>query len=123
MGNKNSLIVQLLRYTYGVVPIVAGLDKFKNILTDWSHYLGFGFVNLLPFDGSTFMKIVGLIEIIAGILVLIRPKIGSLVVMAWLIGIALTLIFSLRFLDIAVRDLVMAVGAFALYKLSNDKPL
>jgi len=123
MKNNNALIIQLLKYTYGLVPIVAGLDKFTNILTDWSQYLGMGLTNLLPLDGSTFMKVVGLIEIVAGVLVLIRPKIGSLVVMAWLIGIALTLLISGQYLDVAVRDLVMAVGAFALYYLLMDKPV
>ncbi|NMH86654.1 hypothetical protein [Flavivirga algicola] len=113
-------VKDLLKYTYGFVPIVAGLDKFTNILTDWSQYLGLGLQNILPFDASTFMMIVGIIEIIAGILVLVKTKIGAIIVTAWLVLIALTLIFSGHYFDVAVRDLVMAIGAFALYKILKD---
>jgi len=118
--SKTALQVhQVLKYTYGLVPIVAGLDKFTNFLTNWKDYLSESLISMLPFTPATFMSIVGIIEIIAGVLVLLRPKIGAWVVMAWLILIALTLIFSGRYFDVAVRDLVMAVGAFALAKLSN----
>lgn len=65
-----------LRFTYGLVPIVAGLDKFTNLLTNWSDYLGNN-RSMLPLDAMTFMKIVGVIEIVAGILVLVRPLIGA----------------------------------------------
>ena len=74
---------------------------------------------MLPFDAGTFMHIVGIIEIVAGILVLIQPRIGGYVVMAWLTLIALTLIFGGHYFDVAVRDLVMAIGAFCLAKLSS----
>jgi hypothetical protein len=107
----------VLKYTYSLVPIVAGLDKFTNILTDWKHYVSAGLVNILPFDIVTFMSIVGVIEIIAGILVFFRPKIGGYVVMGWLLAIALTLVFGGHFIDVAVRDIVMAIGAFVLAKL------
>ncbi len=110
---------EVLKYTYGFVPIVAGFDKFTNLITNWKDYLGEPVTNMLPFSATTFMLIVGIIEIAAGLLVLLRPKIGAWVVMAWLILIAFTLIFSGRFFDVAVRDLVMAVGAFALVKLSG----
>ena len=119
MENNAALVTKILKYTYGIVPIVAGLDKFTNLLADWSQYLSSGLVNIMPFEGNTLMIIVGVIEIAAGILVFLRPKLGALVVMAWLIVIALTLLFSGHFLDVAVRDLVMAVGAFSLYKLSQ----
>lgn len=111
-------IQQLLRYTYGLVPIVAGLDKFTNLLTDWKDYLAPSIANSLPFSASTFMAIVGIIEIIAGVIVLIRPRIGGFIVMAWLIAIALNLLISGRYYDVAVRDLVMAIGAFSLATLS-----
>ena len=107
----------LLKYTYGLVPIVAGLDKFTNILTDWGQYAA-GMAGMLPFDVGTFMMIVGIIEIVAGILVLTKTKLGALVVAGWLTAIALVLIFSGSYLDIAVRDLVMAIGAYTLSKLS-----
>ena len=111
-------VQKLLKYTYGLVPIVAGLDKFTNILTDWKGYLSPAMVNMIPFSAATFMIIVGVIEIIAGILVLVRPHIGAFVVMAWLIAIAIVLISGVHAYDIAVRDLVMAIGAYSLGKLS-----
>jgi len=120
MKSNNLIVEKLLYYTFGIVPIVAGLDKFTNILTDWTQYLSSGMVDMLPFEASTFMIVVGIIEIIAGVLVLMRPIIGSYVVMAWLILIALTLIFSGSFLDVAVRDLVMAIAAFSLAQLSSS---
>ena len=113
-------IQNTLRLTYGIVPIVAGLDKFTNLLTNWSDYLSSGMKSMLPFDALVFMKIVGIIEIAAGLLVLLRPLIGAYLVMAWLILIALELIIGGHFLDVAVRDLVMAVGAFGLSQLTKD---
>jgi hypothetical protein len=113
-------VQRLMRYTYGLVPIVAGLDKFTNLLTDWKNYIAPSINSALPFSASTFMAIVGVIEI-AGIIVLIRPRVGGYIVMAWLIAIALNLLISGHYYDVAVRDLVMAVGAFSLAKLSVVK--
>jgi uncharacterized membrane protein YphA (DoxX/SURF4 family) len=107
-----------LKLTYGFVPIVAGLDKFTNLLTNWADYLGKN-ASMLPMDAPTFMKIAGIIEIIAGILVLVKPKIGGYVVMAWLICIALQLIVGTHYYDVAVRDIVMAIGAFTLAQLTT----
>lgn len=107
----------VLKFTYGIVPIVAGLDKFLNLLADWGQYAE-GLSGMLPMEIGTFMMIVGVIEIVAGFLVLAKPKTGALVVTAWLIAIALVLISSGKFLDVAVRDLVMAVGSYSLFKLS-----
>ena len=116
---QNAQNVQgILKYTYGLVPVVAGLDKFTNLLTRWEDYLSPGIVKMLPFSAGTFMHIVGIIEIVAGILVLFQPRIGGYVVMAWLTLIALTLIFGGHYFDVAVRDLVMAIGAYCLAKLS-----
>ncbi|HEY0750151.1 MAG TPA: hypothetical protein VGD26_03285 [Chitinophagaceae bacterium] len=119
LNQKNQQVQQVLKYTYGLVPIVAGLDKFTNLLTNWEDYLDESVTNMLPFSATTFMFIVGIIEIAAGLLVLLRPRTGAWVVTGWLVLIAFTLIFSGRYLDVAVRDLVMAVGAFALAKLSE----
>jgi len=113
-------IQNTLRLTYGIVPIVAGLDEFTNLLTNWSDYLSSDMKSMLPFDALVFMKIVGIIEIAAGLLVLLRPLIGAYVVMAWLILIALELLIGGHFLDVAVRDLVMAVGAYGLAQLTKD---
>jgi len=108
-----------LRFTFGIVPIVAGLDKFTDLLTNWDMYLHPGIASMLPFSVHTFMQIVGVIEIVAGIIVLAKPSIGGWIVMAWLICIALTLIASGKYLDVAVRDLVMSIGAMSLARLSR----
>jgi uncharacterized membrane protein YphA (DoxX/SURF4 family) len=111
-------IQTVLRLTFGIVPIVAGLDKFTNLLANWSGYLTPNISGMLPVSIIVFMKIVGVIEIVAGIIVLLRPLIGAYIVMVWLICIALQLIVGGHFLDVAVRDLVMAIGAFTLAKLT-----
>ena len=105
----------ILKYTYGLVPIVAGADKFTNLLTDWKVYLR-GVENMLPLAPATFMMIVGVIEIVAGLLVLRFTRLGALVVSVWLVAIAVVLMLG-GWYDIAVRDLVMAIGAFCLSKL------
>ncbi|HYJ64700.1 MAG TPA: hypothetical protein VEV62_13210 [Parafilimonas sp.] len=109
----------LLRITFGIVPIVAGLDKFTDILTHWENYLNPAIAHMLPFSAHTFMMIVGVIEIIAGIIVFIKPAIGGFIVAAWLTLIALTLLASGNYLDVAVRDLVMAISAFSLARIAR----
>lgn len=109
---------QTLRLTFGIVPIVAGLDKFTNLLTHWSDYLGNN-RSMVPMDPETFMKVVGVIEIVAGIIVFVRTVVGAYVVMAWLICIAIQLLISGHYYDVAVRDLVMAVGAYTLAQLTK----
>ena len=106
-----------MKLTYGLVPIVAGLDKFTDILVDWQKYLPAAVVNMLPFSPTAFMYIVGVIEIIAGVVVLMRPRIGAYIVCAWLVCIAINLIIG-GYYDIAVRDLAMAIGAYSLGRLS-----
>ena len=114
-----SQVQRTLRVTYGIVPIVAGLDKFTDLLTNWENYIHPGIVSMLPFSPHTFMMIVGVIEIIAGIIVLAKPAIGGFIVMAWLALIAITLLASGNYLDVAVRDLTMAIGALSLARLSK----
>ncbi|MCX7547051.1 hypothetical protein OS188_03695 [Xanthomarina sp. F1114] len=121
MNTQVELVKNLLKYTYGIVPIVAGLDKFANILTNWSAYVSDGLAGILPFEPTTFMMLVGVIEILAGVLVFTKTKIGAYIVSAWLSCIALSLIFSWTYVDVAVRDLVMAIGAFSLAKLSENR--
>jgi len=104
-----------LKYTYGLVPIVAGADKFFNLLADWPAYLQ-PVEHLLPMSPGAFMMIVGVIEIVAGILVLRYTHWGAYVVAAWLLAIAIVLLAGGHY-DIAVRDVVMAIGAFCLAKL------
>ena len=121
MATYNETIIKktthLLRYTFTILPIAAGTDKFLNMLTDWTAYINPGFEAILPFSGSVFMMIVGVIEIIAGIIVFTKPKTGGLVVAAWLIIIALSLLAGWNHVDVAVRDLVMAIAAFSLSNL------
>lgn len=116
---KAGEVQTLLKFTYGLIPIAAGADKFTNLLTDWASYLNPSIKWGLPVSDHVFMCIVGVIEIIAGILVFINPQKGGLLVCVWLILIALNLIASGSYLDVAVRDLAMAIGAFSLSKLSR----
>lgn len=109
----------LLKYTFVVVPIVAGADKFTNLLTQWEQYINPSMADLLPFSAATFMMIVGVVEIVAGLLVFKKPEIGGYVVAAWLTLIALTLLAGFNYVDVAVRDLVMAIAALAMAKLSK----
>lgn len=119
--NQADRVASILRWTYGLVPIVAGADKFTHILTDWDKYLAPVVTDIIPLQPHTFMLIVGAIEIIAGILVLVRPKIGSLIVGFWLLGIVVNLLLTGQYFDVAVRDAVMAIGAFSLYMLLNER--
>ena len=114
-------VKSLLKYTFTLVPIVAGADKFFNLLTNWEQYINPGIEGLLPFSGATFMMIVGVIEIVAGIIVFTKTQLGGYIVAAWLTAIALTLLLGFNFVDVAVRDLVMAIAAFSLAKLSGIK--
>jgi uncharacterized membrane protein YphA (DoxX/SURF4 family) len=109
-----------LRVSFGLVPLLAGLDKFLNLLADWPKYLAPAFVHLLPMSPRAFMHVVGVIEIVAGLGVLLTrwTKPFAYVVAAWLTCIAINLIAA-RFYDIAVRDLVMAVSAVTLARLSG----
>lgn len=110
----------ILKFTYGLIPIVAGADKFTNLLTDWSHYLNPSLADILPIGPQFFMMIVGVIEIVAGILVFVNPKKGAYLVSAWLVLIALSLLVSGSYLDVAVRDIVMAIGAYSLARISQE---
>jgi hypothetical protein len=115
-------IQTLLKFTYGLIPIVAGADKFTNILTDWSQYLNPTLKTMLPISDHKFMMVVGVIEIIAGMLVFLNPKKGAYLVSVWLLLIALSLLASGNYLDVAVRDLAMAIGAYSLGKISEKSP-
>lgn len=107
-----------LRIALGVVPILSGIDKYFNRLADWEMYLSPYVTKIVP--AATFMHVVGIVEIVAGVIVLSRwTKIGSYIVMLWLIGIAINLLTTGMFYDIAVRDVEIAVGAFVLSQLST----
>jgi uncharacterized membrane protein YphA (DoxX/SURF4 family) len=109
-----------LRIVFGVVPVVAGLDKFFNLLTHWEQYLSPIATRVLPIGAPAFMRAVGVVEIVVGLLVLTRwTRIGAYLASAWLVLIALNLVTTGHFLDIAARDLGLAVGAFALARLDE----
>ncbi len=111
-----------LRIAYGVVPIVAGADKFINLLTNWRQYLSPMAERALPFSGATFMHLVGIVEVVVGILVLTKwTRYAAYIASAWLVCVALNLLSTGRYFDVAARDAVMAVGAFALAKLTEVK--
>ena len=108
-----------LRMFFGVVPIVAGLDKYFNLLTNWEEYLNPLLVSISPLPPHALMHTVGVIEIAAGLIVLSRwTRPGAYLVAGWLVCIALNLIFMGRFLDVAVRDLGLALSAFSLAQIS-----
>jgi uncharacterized membrane protein YphA (DoxX/SURF4 family) len=108
----------LLRTVFTVAPILFGLDKFTNILTDWTIYLAPVATSVVPVSAQTFMYIVGVVEIIAGIAVAVRPRFGSLLVAVWLLGIIINLLVLGSFYDVALRDFGLLVGALALNRLS-----
>lgn len=108
----------LLRTVFTVAPILFGLDKFTNILTDWTIYLAPVATAIVPVSPQTFMYIVGAVEIIAGITVAVRPRFGSLLVAVWLLGIIINLLVLGNFYDVALRDFGLLVGALALNRLS-----
>jgi uncharacterized membrane protein YphA (DoxX/SURF4 family) len=111
-----------LRLGLGIGPILAGLDKFFNVLADWTMYLSPLATKVVPVSAATFMHAVGVVEILAGIVVLTRwTKIGAWVVMAWLLCIAVNLLTMGMFYDLAVRDVEIAIGAFALAQLTAVK--
>lgn len=108
-----------LRLGLGLGPIVAGIDKFFNKIVNWEMYLSPLATKIVPVSPTTFMHLVGLVEVIAGCIVLSRwTKLGSYVVMLWLLGISVNLLTTGMFYDLAVRDLELAIAAFALSQLT-----
>lgn len=108
-----------LRIGLGLGPILAGIDKYFNKLTDWTMYLSPVATKVVPVSPSTFMHIVGVVEIVAGLIVFSRyTRIGSYIVGAWLLAIAVNLVTTGMFYDLAVRDVEIAVGAFALSQIT-----
>src|SRR5262249_49831038 len=118
MDSKLSDIYWPLRAVYGLVPLLAGLDKFTNILADWPHYVSPFAAYLLPMSVGSFMHVVGIVEIVVGLVVLFGwTRLGATVAAVWLVAIATELITG-GFFDIAVRDVAMAVGAYTLAQVA-----
>jgi len=103
-----------------VVPIAAGLDKFTNLLTHWEQYLSPLILQMVPIPANMLMMSVGVVEIIAGILVALRPRIGAPLAAVWLLLIATNLLMTGQYFDIAVRDIGLAVAASALFLLAKS---
>src|SRR5437667_2891092 len=111
-----------LKVAFGVVPFLAGLDKFFNLLADWPRYLSPAAEAILPVTGQTFMYFAGVVEMVVGLSILTRwTVIGSYVAAAWLVAIAANLVVGGAFLDVAVRDLVMATAAYTLARLTEAR--
>jgi uncharacterized membrane protein YphA (DoxX/SURF4 family) len=109
-----------LRIGLGAVPFLAGLDKFFNLLAHWTDYLNPLVLRVVPVAPETFMRSVGVVEMIVGLAILTRwTRLGAYVAACWLTGIALSLITKGAFLDVAVRDLLLAVAAFVLARLTE----
>jgi uncharacterized membrane protein YphA (DoxX/SURF4 family) len=111
-----------LRIGLGLAALLAGLDKFFNILTDWGQYLSPLVKDLIPVSSDVFMRLVGVIEMAVGALILAGfARIGGYIVMVWLVGIAVSLLTTGRFFDVAVRDVEMALAAFTLARLTEAR--
>lgn len=117
-GNRQAFL--LLRTVFTVAPILFGLDKFLRILTsDWERYLAPWIDAIIPGDARTAMMIVGAVEIVAGLVVAFLPRFGGYLVAAWLFGIIISLVSVGGYLDIALRDFGLLVGALALSSLAS----
>ncbi len=119
-GTPGYQAYQLLKVAFIAVPIVAGLDKFFDRLVQWSQYLSPTLPSLLGIDAQTFMRVVGVIEIAAGILVAVNPRLGGYVVAAWLGGIIVNLLRVPGYYDIALRDFGLALAALALGRMASQ---
>src|SRR5438094_10201519 len=111
----------LLRTAFVVAPILFGVDKFFNFMVDWPHYLAPWIDRIIPGTAQQFMYVVGAIEILAGLVVLVSPRWGSLLVAAWLGGIIINLLTANppEYYDIALRDLGLMTGALTLNRLAT----
>src|SRR5437763_809808 len=111
---------QILHIAFTIAPIIAGADKFFHYLVNWDQYLSPTVANLSPFGLHSTMLVVGAVEIVAGLIVAFRPRIGAYIVAVWLLGIIINLLMIPGYFDVALRDLGLCLGALALGRLSDD---
>ncbi|PWT84847.1 MAG: hypothetical protein C5B57_04090 [Blastocatellia bacterium] len=111
---------QILHIVFTVIPVIAGLDKFFHFLVNWDMYVWPRIPGMLGITVPSFMLGVGVIEVVAGLIVAVAPRIGGWVVAAWLCGIIVNLLMIPGYFDVAVRDLGLAFGAVALSRLSRE---
>jgi hypothetical protein len=112
----------LLRIGFTIAPIAFGLDKFFNVLVQWDTYLAPVIARNSPWSAHNTMYVVGVVEIVAGLVVLFRPRFGGYLVTAWLAGIILNLLLVPGFYDIALRDFGLMLGALTLARLATVFP-
>jgi uncharacterized membrane protein YphA (DoxX/SURF4 family) len=118
--NKLDSVWWLLRVALGLGAFLAGLDKFFNVLTEWSMYLAPFAERLLPISSDAFFRVVGVVEMAVGLAILTRwTRVGAYAMAAWLVGIALNLALAAHFWDLMIRDLEVAISAFALARLTE----
>jgi hypothetical protein len=108
----------LLRTVFTVAPVLFGLDKFANVLTDWERYLAPWINDLVPGSAHTAMLAVGVVEVVAGVAVALQPRFGGYLVAAWLLGIIVDLLTLGDYYDVALRDFGLLVAALALARLA-----
>ena len=113
----------LMRITFALAPILFGIDKFANVLTDdWTRYLAPAFNDIIPGNAATAMHLVGIVEILAGVVVAVTPRWGGLLVAGWLAGIIVSLLLVGGYGDIALRDFGLLLGALSLSRLATAYP-
>jgi hypothetical protein len=110
---------EILHWGFVAAPVLAGLDKFAHLMVNWDQYLAPPIARMLGGAAHGFMLVVGAIEVAAGLLVAVKPKVGAYVVAAWLAGIIVNLLLSGRYFDIALRDFGLMLGALALGRLAQ----
>jgi len=111
-----------LRIAFGLGPLLAGLDKFTNVLVDWEKYLSPVAQGMLPVSPTTFMHAVGVIEVIVGLAILLgATRIFGYIAMLWLFAIAANLISAGGYYDVAVRDILLGIGAYSLARITEAK--
>ena len=120
LGSPGYQAFVILRSAFTIAPILFGADKFFDYMVNWDSYLAPGIASLSPWSPNTTMYAVGVIEIVAGIVVALRPRIGAPIVALWLLGIIVNLLLLGGHLDIALRDLGLCLAAIALARLSVD---
>jgi len=111
---------RILHFAFVVAPVIAGLDKFFHLLVNWDQYLAPWIARISPISGHSLMQLVGVVEIIAGLIVVFAPRIGAWIVFAWLWAIIVNLLTYPGWFDIALRDFGLALGAAAFARLSRD---
>jgi hypothetical protein len=119
-SSRSAQAYQLLHLGFSVAPVLAGIDKFFHLLCNWDQYLAPWIAGLSPVSGHSLMLVAGVIEVAAGILVAVRPRLGAPIVGAWLCLIIVNLLTMGSYFDIALRDLGLALGAFALWRLAHE---